>query len=180
VRKTILVGVLMTVVLLGCNKNKKAVKSGSGDQAPPPAAGSAPGGSNGATIVPAGGIGVVTNPNQALGGGGGGGAAGAVRKAADRTQIRFALQDIRLLLNDYSLANDKLPTPQETLALVKQGATKYAKFIEDGDIVINAAKTREDVWAYEAKAPFGKHMVLTAQGIEDMDPEGLRQRLGMR
>jgi hypothetical protein len=112
------------------------------------------------------------------GGGGGGGAVQAVRRAVSRTEIRTALQDIRLTIENASLASGRMPTPQDTLAMVRQAAPKYAKLIDDGDIVLHNARTREDVWAYEGKPQGQMALVLTSQGIEDMDLATLRQRLG--
>lgn len=136
-------------------------------------------GGNGPGIVVTGaGGGVVTNPMAVTGGGGGGGAAMAVRKAATRTEVRVALTDIRLTIDTFSLTDGKMPTPKQTLEMVKQAAPKYGKLIEDGDIVIHPARTREDIWAYEGKPTGQRVMVLTSQGVEDLDVLDLKQRLG--
>ncbi len=127
------------------------------------------------TRGPGGGV-VVGAP--VAGGGGGGGAVSAVRKAVDRTKVRAALTDIRLTIEGYEVSNGKMPTPAETLQMVRQAAPAYAKLIDDGDVVLVAARTRQDVWAYEGKPPGSNYLVLTNQGVEDMDLATLRQRLG--
>jgi len=126
-------------------------------------------------VTPGPGGGVVVSGG---GGGGGGGTLSAVRKAADRTQVRAALADLRLTIENFEVTNGKMPTPQETLAMVRQAAPKYAKLIDDGDVVLNAARTRESVWAYEGRPPYGTYLVLTNQGVEEMDAQALKQRLG--
>jgi hypothetical protein len=129
------------------------------------------------TVARGPGGGVVVNA-PAAGGGGGGGAVSAVRKAVDRTKVRAALTDIRLTIEGYEVSNMRMPTPAETLQLVRQAAPQYAKLIDDGDVVLVAARTRQDVWAYEGKPPGNNYLVLTNQGVEDMDGATLRQRLG--
>lgn len=127
------------------------------------------------TRGPGGGV-VVGAP--VAGGGGGGGAVSAVRKAVDRTKVRAALSDIRLTIESFEVSNNRMPTPAETLQMVRQAAPQYAKLIDDGEVVLVAARTRQDVWAYEGKPPGGNYLVLTNQGVEEMDAGTLRQRLG--
>lgn len=183
-----LLAAALVVGLAGCKQKKGDTNSGgqsanSGNPGGPPQGGNTGSGAsngNNVGVIPAGGVGVVTNPGAVAGGGGGGGAAGAVRKAADRTKVRAAIADLRLTIDGFSLSEGRMPTPQETYAIVKQAAPAYAKFIEDGQIVLNPAKSREEVWAYEGKPPYGVYMVLTSQGVEDMDAQALRTRLGIR
>jgi hypothetical protein len=127
------------------------------------------------TVTPGPGGGVVVGGG---GGGGSGGAVQAVRKAVDRTQVRAALADMRLAIENYEITNGRMPTPQETLAMVRQSSPKYAKLIDDQAIVLHAARTRQDVWAYEGKPPGSNYLVLTNQGVEEMDGQTLRQKLG--
>ncbi|HEY3787422.1 MAG TPA: hypothetical protein VGL71_01150, partial [Urbifossiella sp.] len=144
-RKTMLVGVLMMVALCGCKKEKK--DSGGGDSTPPPAAGSQ-NGNSGQNITPAGGIGVVTNPTQALGGGGGGGAAMAVLKAAKRPATKNELHQIHVFIEAASSASGQMPSPETTLAAIQKEAPKIAEAIKEGVIVLLPARSREEIWAY--------------------------------
>lgn len=153
-------GLLLTA---GCEKKRKTAPT-------TPATGKA----DDPTVTPGPGGGVVVGGVS----GGSGGAVQAVRKAVDRTQVRAALTDLRLNIESYEVSNGRMPTPQETLAMVRQAAPKYAKLIDDGAIVLNAARTRQDVWAYEGKPPGSNHLVLTNQGVEEMDGQTLRQKLG--
>jgi hypothetical protein len=149
---------------LGCKKAKKTTPTTA-----------TTGKTDDTTVTPGPGGGVVVGGG---GGGGSGGAVQAVRKAVDRTQVRAALVDLRLNIESYEVSNGRMPTPKETLAMVRQVAPKYAKLIDDGAIVLNAARTRQDVWAYEGKPPGSNYLVLTNQGVEEMDGQTLRQKLG--
>jgi len=173
-----LVGVLMTVVMVGCGK--KPAKEGGADTTPPPAAGSSSANNGGPNVIPGGGIGVVTNPNQALGGGGGGGAAGAVRKAAKRTATNNELHQIHIFIETYSSASGQMPKPADTLAAIQKEAPKIAEAIKEGVIVLLPAKSREEIWAYEAVALEQGGQVLTSSGIERMDADMLQRRLRMQ
>ena len=63
--------------------------------------------------------------------------------------------------------------------MVRQAAPNYAKLIDDGgDCAQRPARTRQDVWAYEGKPPGSNYLVLTNQGVEEMDGQTLRQKLG--
>lgn len=172
-RVPLLLGVLMTVALVGCGK--KTAKSTQPDSTPPPAAA---GGSGG--IVPAGGVGVVVNPQAALGGGGGGGAAQAVQKAAKRAATNNELHQIHIFIESASGASGQMPPPQETYAAIQKEAPKIAEAIKEGVIVLTGTRSRESVWAYEAIALEQGGQVLTNNGIERMDADTLKRRLGMR
>jgi hypothetical protein len=172
-RKTMFVGVLMTAVLFGCNKNKKPVKNDGVDQVPPPAAGAAPGG-GGPTVIPGGGIGVVVNPNQALGGGGGGGAVSAVRKAA--TRVRDGLNEmntlgevISLLLNDLG----RMPTKEQIVAELKQ-YPKLLAAVNDGAFILTGTTEAGGLWAYEADADKTPGIALIGGRAARSTPEELR------
>ena len=161
------------------------MKNDGPDTAPPPGAGGANGGSAGSGgIVPGGGVGVVVNPYQALGGGGGGGGGGgaaqAVRKAAKRAATNNELNQIHLFIETYSSASGQMPSPQETLATIQKEAPKIAEAIKEGVIVLLPARSREEIWAYEAIALEQGGQVLTGGGIERMDVQTLRNRLGMK
>jgi hypothetical protein len=182
-RKTVFVGVVMTLALLGCNRDKKTPKGNEPDKAPPPAAGAPAAGTpsndgSAPTVVPSAGAGggVVLS----AGGGGGGGAAQAVRKAAKRAATNNELHQIHLFIESASSASGQMPSPQETLAAIQKEAPKIAEAIREGVIVLLPAKSREEIWAYEAIALEQGGQVLTNNGIERMDAQTLRSRLGMR
>jgi hypothetical protein len=61
--------------------------------------------------------------------------------------------------------------------MLKKEAPKYAKYIDDKLIVLNPARTRDEVWAY-AVLPQGNYSVLTSSGIQPMTLQQLNQRLG--
>jgi hypothetical protein len=183
----VLVGVLMAVALVGCNKKppKKSGPDVDPGAAPAPAqpdVPTAPGnsGGGGGGIIAAGGIGVVVNPSAALGGGGGGGAAMAVRKAAKRAATNNELHQIHLFIESASAASGQMPSPQETLAALQREAPKIAEAIKEGVIVLTPARSREEIWAYEAIALEQGGQVLTNTGIERMDADTLKRRLGVR
>ena len=57
-------------------------------------------------------------------------------------------------------------------------APAIAALVKDGTIVLNPARSREDVWAYEKKAYESRGWVATSQGVETMDAATLKSRLG--
>lgn len=174
----ILAAVLAVVAANGCGK--KAASNSQPDSSPPPGPAPAPAntGSGGPTVVPGGGVGVVTNPNAALGGGGGGGGVMQVRKAAKRAATQNELNQIRLFIENASGASGQMPTPQVTLAALEQEAPPIAAAVKEGVIVLHPARTREDVWAYEAAALEQGGQVVTGGGIERMDAATLKARIG--
>jgi len=126
------------------------------------------------TRGPGGGV-VVGAP--AAGGGGGGGAVMGSIKAAKRLASQNDFATIRIYIENASGATGKMPTVAETYAALQKEAPKIAELVGDGTIVLHAARTREDVWAYERTAYDSRGWVLTSQGAEQMDAATLRQRL---
>jgi hypothetical protein len=90
------------------------------------------------------------------------------------------LNQIRLFIENASGASGQMPDPKLTLAALQQEAPKIAEAVKEGIIVIYNARTREDIWAYEAVALEQGGQVVTSSGIERMDAATLRSRLGMR
>lgn len=127
-------------------------------------------------VTPGPGGGVVAGAPLA-GGGGGGGAVQAVRGAATRAVSRNDLQNIRIYIENASLASGRMPSPQETLSALRQEAPNIAKQVDEGIIVLHPARSREGIWAYERKAYDQGGLVLTSSGVEQMDATTLRQRL---
>lgn len=95
-----------------------------------------------------------------------------------RREIKIALEDIRIAIDNYSLASGKMPSPALTLEIVRQAAPKYAELIRNGSIVIHPALNREDVWAYEAQSDASTVYVLFADRVEEMDMTAFRRRMG--
>jgi hypothetical protein len=114
----------------------------------------------------------------AAGGGGGGGAVQAVRGAVTRVVAESDMKQIQTFIEYSSGASGRMPTPQETLAALTREAPKIAEMVNDGTIVLNTARSREDVWAYEKKALEQRGWVVTSSAVEQMDSATLRQRLG--
>lgn len=158
-------------------------KSGSGG-GPAPAPTPAPSnpGTGGPAVVPSAGAGggVVLNPGAALGGGGGGGAAQAIRKAAKRAATQNELNQIRLFIENASAVDGRIPDPKFTLAALQREAPKIAEAVKDGVIVLHPARTRDEIWAYEAVALEQGGQVVSSSGIERMDVPTLKGRLGLR
>jgi hypothetical protein len=98
--------------------------------------------------------------------------------AAKRIDVTNDLQQIRVYIEDASLASGRMPSVQETYQSLKQAAPKIAKLIDEKVITLNPARTREDVWAYETAALQNGGMVRTSQGVERMDAPTLKQKLG--
>ena len=116
-----------------------------------------------------------------VGGGGGGGGGGAVMgsvKAAKRTATMNDMAQIRIFIENASATTGKMPTVQETYDALKQEAPTIAKLIDEKVIVLNPARTREEIWAYEASALTNGGVVLSGSGVERMDAAMLKQRLG--
>jgi hypothetical protein len=103
-----------------------------------------------------------------------------VASAANRLEVKNDLQQMRIFIENASLASGRMPSAQETYQALKKEAPKIAKLIDDRVITLNAARTREEVWAYETAALQSGGQVLTSQGVEQMDAETLKQRLGLR
>ncbi len=151
--------ICVAVSLAGCKKKVTPVTPAPSSSAP-------------ATVVaPGPGGGVVVNA------GGGGGAVQAVRGAVRRTVTINDLQQIRIFIDNASLASGRMPSTQMTYSALKQEAPNIATLIDDGVLTLNDATTREQVWAYETDALKQGGQVLTGSGVERMDAESLAQRL---
>jgi hypothetical protein len=99
-----------------------------------------------------------------------------VHGATDRFQLNNALDQIRIFIENASV-DGNMPSTQMTYEALKKEAPQYAKYIDQKLIVLNPAKTREEVWAW-AVLPQGNFSVLTSSGIQPMSQQELNQRLG--
>jgi hypothetical protein len=127
--------------------------------------------------APGPGGGVVANPGP-IAGGGGGGATQAVRGAAKKTVDANDLRMIHTFVEYASGASGRMPSTETTRAALKQEAPEIERKIYEGLIVLNPAKNREEIWAYEAKALESSGWVATNNGVETMDAATLKRRLG--
>jgi hypothetical protein len=99
-----------------------------------------------------------------------------VHGATDRFQLNNALEQIRIFI-DAASVDGNIPSTQTTYEALKKEAPQYAKYVDQKLIVLNPAKTREEVWAW-AVLPQGNYSVLTSSGIQPMTLQELNQRLG--
>jgi len=116
------------------------------------------------------------NQGGIMAGGGGPGVMG-VSGAVKREDLENALKQIQIFIENASGAEGTMPSTQTTYAALQKEAPKYAKYIDDKIIVLNPARTREEVWAY-AVLPQGNYAVLTSSGIERKNQAELNAMLG--
>lgn len=111
--------------------------------------------------------------------GGGGGAVQSVRKAVVRTVDQNDLHNIKIYIENASLASGRMPSKKEIIEALKSdpGAAKIAKMIDDGDIVIPEIKQREGVWAYPKNVLTEGGMVLTNEGVVRISNVELQEKL---
>jgi len=155
------IAICVAVSLVGCKKKVAPLANAPASTLP----------ANATVVTPAPGSGVVVNA------GGGGGAVQAVRGAVRRTVTMNDLQQIRIFIDNASLASGRMPSTQMTYAALKQESPSIATLIDEGVLTLNNATTREQVWAYETDALKQGGQVLTGSGVERMDAETLAQRL---
>jgi hypothetical protein len=109
---------------------------------------------------------------------GGGGAGQAVRGTAKKTVDMNDFRQIHTFIEYASGATGRMPTTEQTRAALKQESPEIEQKIYEGLIVLCAAKNREEVWAYEAKALESGGLVATHNGVETLDAATLKRRLG--
>jgi hypothetical protein len=170
-RKLLVIG-LVLALLGGCKKKTTKLAQGPATGGEAQAAPTPGGGQNVAMHGP-------TGVALGGGGGGGGGAYQAVRTAVKRSVSQNEMHNLHLFIENTSAASGRMPSPQEIMAALPREAPKLAKQIQDGDIVLTGARTRESIWAWtkEPQSVAGEHLILTASGIERMAGPVLNQRL---
>lgn len=140
-----------------------------------PSGGAPSGGSGGGGgIIPGAGIGVVVNPQAALGGGGGGGAVQAVRKAARRAST---LNDMKTLGEVIELMRDefgKMPT-KERIEAELQRYPALMTAVKEGAIVLTGTTEGGGLWAYEVDADTIPGIALIGGRATRSTPDELRQ-----
>jgi hypothetical protein len=98
-----------------------------------------------------------------------------------KTNLTLAeLKDLHLYMDTASGVTGKLPDKETTVAALKmeKGAANTVKAIEDGSLVLTGAASRDDVWAYEKDAPVSGGYVLTSNGVDKLDAEAAKKRIG--
>jgi hypothetical protein len=126
-----------------------------------------------------------TNRSSAGGGGGGGSSSGgsggavqAVRGAVKRIVDQNDMRNIHLFIENASAASGRMPSVNDTYDAIKKEAPKLAEKIDEGIITLCNARTREEIWAYETDALQNGGWVCSSSGVERMEAETLKQRLG--
>ncbi len=167
-RKLLVIG-LALALLGGCKKKTTKLAQG---PAPAEQAAAPGGGQNVGAHAP---TGVVLG----RGGGGGGGAYQAVRQATTRTVNMAQMHDLRLFIDNASLASGQMPSKEEITAALQKESPKTYQLVKDGSIVLTGTRSRENIWAYtfEPQSAGGEHLVLSSSGIERVPAATLRQRL---
>jgi hypothetical protein len=88
------------------------------------------------------------------------------------------MEDIRLSIDTFSGASGQMPPPKMTADALQQAGSPAADMVKKGLIVIAPARTRDDVWAYEAKALDQGGYIVTANGVEQVGAAEAKRRLG--
>lgn len=101
-----------------------------------------------------------------------------VRGAAKRTVVEHDLKMIHTFIEYASGASGRMPQLETIRTVLKQEAPEIEQKIYQGLIVLNPAKNREEIWAYEAEALVTSGWVATNSGVETMDAATLKRRLG--
>lgn len=161
--------VLVTALcIMGCKKKTEPTTA----KTDPPKAGASPSGP--AVHAP---TGVVVNPG--MGGGGSGGAVQAVRKAAMRAVSQHEMNNIRLFIDQFSLANNAMPSVDTVAQALRTEARSTYQLVEGGEIVLTGVRQREGIWAYtrEPQSTAGYHLVIRNGNVEQMMPQELGRLL---
>jgi hypothetical protein len=168
-RKTMLVGVLMTLAVVGCGKGP--VKEKGGDTTPPPPASdpkfvSSAGGSNPA----------IPNQNGNLTVKGGEGVQ-SPRMAAARTINNAQMKQLHLGIFQTWQLDNAMPGINEIMVDVKQNR-QLLPLIQEEVVILTGTKLGNGVWAYsQYPQRNGNHYVVVSEGVVEMSPADLKSRL---
>ncbi|HEX4612659.1 MAG TPA: hypothetical protein VH092_30975 [Urbifossiella sp.] len=92
---------------------------------------------------------------------------------------RQDLEEIRIFIDNASGVSGQLPTPQQTLAALKQaGSPQTVDLVEKKAITLTGARAREGIWAYETAALQRGGLVCGSNGTETLTADALRRQLG--
>ena len=183
-RKTMFVGAVMAVALIGCGKKPEKAKGP--DSTPPPAAGSGTGQSVGTPgpsnqdpkyVSSVGGNNpVIPNQNGNLTVKGGEGVQ-SPRMAAARTINNAQLKQLHLGMTQAYLLDNAVPGINETMNEAKQNRQLLPLLQEEG-VILTGTKLGTGVWAYsQYPQRNGNHYVVVSEGVVEMSPTDLKNRL---
>ena len=88
------------------------------------------------------------------------------------------MEDVRIFIDNASGASGRMPSPQMVAEALKQPGSPVADMVQNGAIVIPPARTREEVWAYEAKAIEQGGFIVGVNGVEQVSAAEAKRRLG--
>ncbi|QEL17021.1 hypothetical protein [Limnoglobus roseus] len=91
----------------------------------------------------------------------GGGAIQNVRQAAKRTVALSDMHQLGIMILQYDLDNNKLPTVSEIKAMLTGDGASIRKQIDEGTIILTGTKDKAGLWAYEVDADRAGGIVLT-------------------
>jgi hypothetical protein len=153
--------VVLTLAALGCGKKPKETPP---DSAPPPVVSS---------------VGGPTGPNQQgnLTVTGGQGAIQAPRMAAARLINQEQLKQLHLSMFQAWSLDNRVPSANEVMQEARQNA-QLLPLLKEEVIILTGTNQGGGVWAYtQYPQRAGQHYVVTQQGVEQIAPDELRQRL---
>jgi hypothetical protein len=87
------------------------------------------------------------------------------------------MKDVWIYIENRSGASGQMPSPRETYAALIAAKSSAADLAKDGSIVLTGTRTRESIWAYEARAIKQGGLVATQNGVENLTAADLVRRL---
>jgi len=88
------------------------------------------------------------------------------------------MKDVWTYIENASGATGKMPSQALIFQTLIGAESKAAPLVKDGSIYLTGAKTRESVWAFEARALTQGGLVVTHNGVETLTAAELKKRLG--
>lgn len=101
-------------------------------------------------------------------------------KGSGKAVTEADMKDVWIFIENRSGATGKMPGPDEVYAALKGAGANAFDLVQDGSIALTGSRTRESVWAYEAKALKSGGFVVTQNGVETVTAAALAQRLAGR
>jgi hypothetical protein len=87
------------------------------------------------------------------------------------------MNDIWLFIDARSTAGGEMPGPQDIYAALSAAKSPAADLARNGSIVLTGTRTRESVWAYEAKATRQGGYAVTQNGVQRVSATELNRLL---
>ena len=88
------------------------------------------------------------------------------------------MEDIRIYIDNASAASGRMPSPQMVADALQHSGSPVAEMVKNKLIIISPARSREDVWAYEAKSLEQGGFLVGTNGVEDVSAAEAKRRLG--